>query len=239
MPRSGKRGQESDGQRIFGSMPAGPSLQGPTGMLARRTRPQPAHPVLSPRTQSSPSPHPQDRLALTKAHGPRPWKKEDDPVEELVGTILSQNTNDVNSAAAYEQLTRRFRTWDGLSRRPRRAGGRRHPHWRPGGPEGPHDPASPRPDQAGLRPDHARCPGLLGSAPFDGVPDEHSGHRPQDRRLRADVRLRPTGPAGRHAHPPPGDPPGPGPAEVHGHPDPDRSFRPPARRTWSIPFTSC
>lgn len=49
---------------------------------------------------------------LTKAHGPRPWKKEDDPVEELVGTILSQNTNDVNSAAAYEELTRRFRTWE-------------------------------------------------------------------------------------------------------------------------------
>ena len=49
---------------------------------------------------------------LTKAHGPRPWKQEDDPVEELVGTILSQNTNDLNSAAAYEELTRRFHTWD-------------------------------------------------------------------------------------------------------------------------------
>jgi len=48
---------------------------------------------------------------LSKAHGPRPWKKEDDPVEQLVATILSQNTNDVNSAAAYEHLTRRFRTW--------------------------------------------------------------------------------------------------------------------------------
>ncbi len=49
---------------------------------------------------------------LTKAHGPRPWKREDDPVEELVGTILSQNTNDTNSAAAYEELTRRFGTWE-------------------------------------------------------------------------------------------------------------------------------
>jgi endonuclease-3 len=49
---------------------------------------------------------------LTKAYGPRPWKQGDDPVEELVGTILSQNTNDVNSAAAYEELTRRFPTWD-------------------------------------------------------------------------------------------------------------------------------
>lgn len=49
---------------------------------------------------------------LSRAHGPRPWRREDDPVEELVGTILSQNTNDVNSAAAYEELTRRLRTWD-------------------------------------------------------------------------------------------------------------------------------
>jgi endonuclease-3 len=49
---------------------------------------------------------------LTKAYGPRVWKREDDPVDELVGTILSQNTNDVNSAAAYEELTRRFRTWE-------------------------------------------------------------------------------------------------------------------------------
>ncbi len=49
---------------------------------------------------------------LTKAYGPRPWKKEDDPVEELVGTILSQNTNDKNSHAALEHLTRGFRTWE-------------------------------------------------------------------------------------------------------------------------------
>jgi endonuclease III len=49
---------------------------------------------------------------LTRAHGPRPWKKGDDPVEELVATILSQNTSDTNSAAAYEHLTRRFRTWE-------------------------------------------------------------------------------------------------------------------------------
>ncbi len=49
---------------------------------------------------------------LTKAYGPRPWTRGDDPVDELVGTILSQNTNDVNSAAAYEELTRRFPTWE-------------------------------------------------------------------------------------------------------------------------------
>jgi endonuclease III len=48
---------------------------------------------------------------LETVYGPRPWKRGDDPLEELVGTILSQNTNDANSAAAYEELTRRFRTW--------------------------------------------------------------------------------------------------------------------------------
>ena len=57
---------------------------------------------------------------LAKGHGPRPWKREEDPVEELVGTILSQNTSDVNSAAAYEELTRRFRTWDDMLTAPAR-----------------------------------------------------------------------------------------------------------------------
>ncbi len=49
---------------------------------------------------------------LTKVYGPRPWKRADDPIDELVGTILSQNTSDVNSGAAYEELVRRFPAWE-------------------------------------------------------------------------------------------------------------------------------
>ena len=35
-----------------------------------------------------------------------------------MATILSQNTSDVNSNVAYEQLTRRFRTWDAVADAP-------------------------------------------------------------------------------------------------------------------------
>lgn len=55
---------------------------------------------------------------LEKAHGPRRWQQGDGPVEELVATILSQNTSDTNSGAAYEELTRRFRDWDEVADAP-------------------------------------------------------------------------------------------------------------------------
>lgn len=55
---------------------------------------------------------------LEKAYGPRRWQRSDGPVEELIATILSQNTSDVNSSAAYEELTRRFRDWDAVADAP-------------------------------------------------------------------------------------------------------------------------
>jgi len=48
---------------------------------------------------------------LSRVYGPRYWSGGEDPVDELVGTILSQNTNDANSDVAFEQLTRRWRNW--------------------------------------------------------------------------------------------------------------------------------
>ncbi|MFA6142897.1 MAG: endonuclease III [Candidatus Omnitrophota bacterium] len=51
---------------------------------------------------------------LDKAYGaPRAFRKSN-PVDELVRTILSQNTNDKNSLAAFAVLKKRFRTWNGL-----------------------------------------------------------------------------------------------------------------------------
>jgi endonuclease III len=35
-----------------------------------------------------------------------------DPLDVLIGTILSQSTTDVNSRRAFESLKRRFPTWD-------------------------------------------------------------------------------------------------------------------------------
>ncbi|MCU0962644.1 MAG: hypothetical protein MUF48_21315 [Pirellulaceae bacterium] len=37
-------------------------------------------------------------------------------LDELVATILSQNTTDANSGAAFERLSQRFPTWDGVRR---------------------------------------------------------------------------------------------------------------------------
>ncbi|MFH1189166.1 MAG: endonuclease III [Candidatus Omnitrophota bacterium] len=51
---------------------------------------------------------------LNKAYGrPRPFRATD-PVDELVRTVLSQNTNDRNSLAAFAVLKRHFRRWDAL-----------------------------------------------------------------------------------------------------------------------------
>lgn len=50
--------------------------------------------------------------ALTKYYGELVWRPRTDPLSELVGTILSQNTSDVNSGRAFESLRQRFPTWD-------------------------------------------------------------------------------------------------------------------------------
>lgn len=41
----------------------------------------------------------------------RPEREDDDPVGALVGTILSQHTNDANSQRAYARLRARYATW--------------------------------------------------------------------------------------------------------------------------------
>lgn len=49
---------------------------------------------------------------LIEEYGNRPWRPRLDPVEELVSTILSQNTNDTNRDVAFERLGERFPTWE-------------------------------------------------------------------------------------------------------------------------------
>ncbi|MHB1356238.1 MAG: endonuclease III domain-containing protein [Anaerolineae bacterium] len=41
-------------------------------------------------------------------------KKQQDPLSELVQTILSQNTSDRNTARSFAELRRRFPTWEGV-----------------------------------------------------------------------------------------------------------------------------
>jgi len=52
--------------------------------------------------------------ALIQRYGQRPWQPRLDPVGELISTILSQNTNDVNRDRAYEQLRQRFSNWEAV-----------------------------------------------------------------------------------------------------------------------------
>lgn len=58
--------------------------------------------------------------ALEKAYGrPRLRRKGRlRPLDELIATILSQNTTDLNSDRAWEALKRRYRTWDAVLRAP-------------------------------------------------------------------------------------------------------------------------
>jgi endonuclease III len=49
---------------------------------------------------------------LEQAHGSPRWTPNHDPLGELVATILSQNTSDVNSDRAYAALRTAFPTWD-------------------------------------------------------------------------------------------------------------------------------
>jgi endonuclease-3 len=49
---------------------------------------------------------------LLEQFGQPLWRNELPPLDELVSTILSQNTNDSNRDRAYQSLRRRFPTWE-------------------------------------------------------------------------------------------------------------------------------
>ncbi|MDD2486570.1 MAG: endonuclease III [bacterium] len=53
---------------------------------------------------------------LVEMYGPRRWLPRYNPLDELIYTILSQNTTDVNSLRAFERLRQRFPCWEDLIR---------------------------------------------------------------------------------------------------------------------------
>jgi len=51
---------------------------------------------------------------LLKAFGEPTWRNPLPPIDELVSTILSQNTNDINRDRAFTALRQRFPTWEAV-----------------------------------------------------------------------------------------------------------------------------
>jgi endonuclease-3 len=58
---------------------------------------------------------------LLEVYGEPVWRHPLPPLDELVSTILSQNTNDLNRDRAFETLRRRFPTWESVRDGPRRS----------------------------------------------------------------------------------------------------------------------
>jgi endonuclease III len=52
--------------------------------------------------------------ALLEAFGEPTWRNPLPPVDELVSTILSQNTNDINRDRAFNALRAKFATWESV-----------------------------------------------------------------------------------------------------------------------------
>ena len=50
--------------------------------------------------------------ALAAHYGPQRWDGPGDPLSGLIGTILSQNTNDRNSGEGFRRLKARFPSWE-------------------------------------------------------------------------------------------------------------------------------
>lgn len=58
---------------------------------------------------------------LLEFYGEPTWRQPLPPLDELVSTILSQNTNDTNRDTAFEALTERFEDWESVRDAPAEA----------------------------------------------------------------------------------------------------------------------
>jgi endonuclease-3 len=55
---------------------------------------------------------------LEQEYGPRRWQPDRDPIDVLIGTILSQNTSDTNSGRAFTSLKASFDSWEAVASAP-------------------------------------------------------------------------------------------------------------------------
>ena len=88
-------------------------------MSRKRTNPRTRRPGGSPQSTAWEPPEPaivREMLRrLARAHGPLDPPRRLDPLEELILTILSQNTSDTNRDRAYESMRGRYPTWNALA----------------------------------------------------------------------------------------------------------------------------
>jgi endonuclease-3 len=91
--------------------PARPNLPRPTEARVRTDTPR------RPRPGRSPSPATVREIyrRLAREFGPLDPPRRLDPLEELIITVLSQNTSDVNRDRAYAAMRARFPTWEALA----------------------------------------------------------------------------------------------------------------------------
>jgi endonuclease-3 len=55
---------------------------------------------------------------LEQEYGPCQWHPSRDPIDVLIGTILSQNTSDANSGRAFASLKASFDSWEAVASAP-------------------------------------------------------------------------------------------------------------------------
>jgi len=55
---------------------------------------------------------------LEQEYGPGKWEPDRDPIDVLIGTILSQNTSDANSGRAFASLKASFDSWEAVASAP-------------------------------------------------------------------------------------------------------------------------
>jgi endonuclease-3 len=55
---------------------------------------------------------------LEQEYGFREWRPDRDPIDVLIGTILSQNTSDANSGRAFASLKATFASWEAVASAP-------------------------------------------------------------------------------------------------------------------------
>ena len=161
------------------------------------------------------------------------------PVDELVFTVLSQNTADVNTERTFAVAEGAVPGLDVGARRVRRGDRGGHRARRPRAHQGAAHQEDPRGHQRADRRARAGRAGRDERRGGAGVPRRAARRRAQDGRVRAAVRARPAGDAGGHARPPGRPAPRHHRREGHGRPGAPAAHRAGRRRTTPSRCTPC